>query len=280
MWKRDYSRFETAILSFELKPHQYLILTARYLPLLRHLHYRANRIATFFHTSRTIITVGSLLVPALLSIQNTEGLSTNTAREIYWATWVISLLVTMCNGLITLFKLDKRYYFLYTTLEHMVSEGWQFLELTGKYSGFYTPGQPATHENQFIFFCATIEKIRMKQVEEEYFKLTEKEQSPPNTQPTQSASTSQGAATSSLQHLTPGSVPTPFQNELMARVPPEVLVALQQLSQPPVENAGSRQNQAAGAAPAAAAAPSPTENTTTQNPPNRQTPSVSMRIMV
>jgi len=279
MWKRDYSRFESAILSFELKPHQYLILTARYLPLLRHLHYRANRIATFFHTSRTIITVGSLLVPALLSIQNTEGISVSTAREIYWATWIISLLVTMCNGLITLFKMDKRYYFLYTTLEQMVSEGWQFLELTGKYSGFYTPGQAATHENQFVYFCATIEKIRMKQVEEEYFKLTEKEQAP---QATQSSTPGQGAAVGT-QHLTPGSVPTPFQQELLARVPPEVLAALQQLSQPPVENAGSRQNQAAGAsAPAAAAAPSPTENTTTttQNPPNRQTSSVSMRIMV
>lgn len=283
-WKRDYAKFDRALDSFPFSEQQKIILQLRYLPLIRHLHYRANRIAMLFHTSRTIITVGSLIVPALLSIQYTDGVaSTELSRQIYWGTWVVSLLVTMCNGLVTLFKLDKRYFYLYTTLEHMVSEGWQFLELTGKYSGFYTPGQTATHNNQFVYFCASIEKIRMKQIEEEYFKLTDKEQTNTNGQ-TQGQAAAAGAQSRAAGA---GMIPlTPLQQELLSRVPPEVLAALQQVSQPPLENAGSRQNQAAGAAAAASAAQTTPSTRSTENEatseasPNRPTSSVSMRILV
>jgi hypothetical protein len=95
------------------------------------------------------------------------------AYEIYWATWVISLLVTTSNGVVSVFKIDKKYFFLHTTMEQLKSEGWQYLELSGRYSGFFTPKLKPTHENQFIYFCHAVEKIKMHQVEEEYFKLTD-----------------------------------------------------------------------------------------------------------
>jgi hypothetical protein len=125
--------------------------------------------SVMFHSSRAIITVGSLLVPALLSIQNNSSKEIN--EQVYWATWFTSLLVTICNGLQSLFKLDKKYYSIHTVMEHMVSEGWQYIELTAKYSGFYHPKEKPTHDNQFVYFCHAIEKIRMRQIEEEYYKL-------------------------------------------------------------------------------------------------------------
>jgi hypothetical protein len=99
-----------------------------------------------------------------------------------------------------LFKFDKRYYYLHTVLEKLTSEGWQYIELTGKYSGYHTPGQVATHDNQFIYFCHSIEKIRMKQVEEEYYKLSETPSQTPQT-----------AAQDTKNSLIP---PTPQQGEL------------------------------------------------------------------
>jgi len=123
-----------------------------------------------FHASRIIITIGSLIVPALLS---TIEVMCAENKNIYWVTWVVSLFVTICNALVTLFKFDKRYYYLHTIVEQLVSEGWQYIELTGKYSGFNTHGARPTHENQFVYFCHSIEKIRMKQIEEEYYKLTD-----------------------------------------------------------------------------------------------------------
>jgi hypothetical protein len=153
-------------------------------------------VACMFHCSRIIITVGSLIVPALLSIQGATILNV----QIYWSTWVISLLVTICNALMALFKFDKRYYYLHTVLEKLTSEGWQYIELTGKYSGYHTPGVVATHDNQFLYFCHAIEKTRMKQVEEEYYKLSET--------PSQTPQTAQQDTKNSLIP------PTPQQGEL------------------------------------------------------------------
>jgi hypothetical protein len=80
-----------------------------------------------------------------------------------------------------MFKIDKKYYFLHTTYEHLRSEGWQYIQLSGKYSGFYTPNEKPTHENQFIYFCHSVEKVKMKQIEEEYYKLTDSHPTVPPT---------------------------------------------------------------------------------------------------
>ena len=123
----------------------------------------------------------------------------------------------------------------------------------------------------------------MKQIEEEYFKLTDKEQTNTNGQ----AQGQAAAAGAQSRAAGAGMIPlTPLQQELLSRVPPEVLAALQQVSQPPLENAGSRQNQAAGAAAAASAAQTTPSTRSTENEatseasPNRPTSSVSMRILV
>lgn len=156
------------------------LITERYLHLCADFENRCYFYSIIFHLCRTLITVGSLIVPALLSIQYTDtstspnNMSPATfSYQIYWATWVISLLVTTSNGVFTLFKVEKKYYSLHTTCEQLRSEGWQYLELSGKYSGFFTPKEKVTHENQFVYFCHVIEKIKMKQVQDEYYKLLE-----------------------------------------------------------------------------------------------------------
>jgi hypothetical protein len=147
-----------------------LILKHRFTSLLEEYGDRSLRYSFTFHGLRAVITIGSLIVPAILSIQFT---ATQSSHEVYWIVWFLSLFVTISNALMTLLKVDKKYYTLNTVFHHIVSEGWLYIELTGKYSGFKTPGQTPTHTNQFIYFCHSIEKIRMKQVEDEYFKLSE-----------------------------------------------------------------------------------------------------------
>lgn len=176
--KLTVDKFELALQKTTLSDLEKTILENRYVKLIRNYQRRAYFFTVCFHTMRFFMTVGSLIVPALLSIQYTNSATTQVISDpgtfeyrVYWATWVISLLVTTSNGLISVFKIDKKYYIAHTTLEHLRSEGWQFLELSGRYSGFYTPSVIPTHTNQFIFFCSTVEKIKMKQVEEEYYKL-------------------------------------------------------------------------------------------------------------
>lgn len=180
IFQKDTS-FQQAMENVSLTPLQRSILEKRYVELLQQFARRCWYLSFFFHTSRTVVTVGSLVVPALLSIQYTDAAPAaqetySMSYQIYWITWVISLLVTTFNGIQSIFKIEKKYYFLHTTMEQLRSEGWQYFELSGRYSGFYTPNEHPTHENQFVYFCAAIEKIKMHQVEEEYWKINESSQ--------------------------------------------------------------------------------------------------------
>lgn len=163
----------------ELDALQKQSLELRYLAVLNEFSRRCTRYSFLFHVGHFIITVGSLIVPALLSVQYADTkisfLPNETIQaQIYWTTWVLSLLVTMFNGIIVLYKVDKKYYFLHTTHERLRSEGWQYIQLTGRYAGVLIKYiTPATHKNQFIHFCNSIEKIRMQQIEEEYYKYNE-----------------------------------------------------------------------------------------------------------
>lgn len=257
--------FEQALALTKLDSNTQKTIVYRYVPLLKTLRRRAYFLSAAFHGARTIITVGSLIVPALLSIQYTDGVigtnsgdSSTQSMRIYWITWFISLLVTISNGLLTLFKLDKRYYFLHTTLEQLISEGWQYIQLTGRYSGFYleTNVKP-THENQYIYFCHAVEKIRMRQVEEEYYKLSEMQATAGGGQGVGTTAGRQGpeSATAAAATAAPASPSAPPTNKIVnsflpptphpfkggtITIPAEILQYLQtQVSNPSTEDAGS-----------------------------------------
>jgi hypothetical protein len=171
---KDRSDIETVLDGIDLPPIQKQHIQSRYINILENMKKRVRKYSIVFHTGHFIITVGSLFVPALLSIQNSNvSFSINGySIPVYIITFIVSLLVTIFNGILTLFKIDKKYYFLTTTMERLRSEGWQFLGLTGRYSGNLNNTIP-THANQFLYFTHQIEKIKMKQVEEEYYKSNE-----------------------------------------------------------------------------------------------------------
>ena len=143
------------------------VLQERYLRVLNNFNHRSKRLSVAFYLARVIVTVGSILVPAFLSSQQT---TVNTS--LYWTTWIISIAVSISNGFITLFKLDKKYYFINTTLEMLHSEGWQYIGLSGRYAPKDSSVTP-THDNQFVVFFKIAEKIKMRQVEEEFWKFTD-----------------------------------------------------------------------------------------------------------
>lgn len=165
-----------------LSPSKKSLFQQRYLNLLDDYKTRSTRYTVSFHTLRVIVGVGSLLVPALLSIQQinvSTDKCTDDRRQmeeiLFWCAWVLSLLVTMSNGLFTLMKVDKKYYFIHTLLEQLRSEGWQFMTLTGRYAIYRCADASGNlqHDQAFGLFCYMVEKIKMHQVEEEYYKLTD-----------------------------------------------------------------------------------------------------------
>lgn len=163
-------RYEIVLQSTIIDEHFKNSIRRRYIHLLMEFRHRAFLYSLLYHIGHLIITVGSLIVPALLSVQYTDSL-VNYQTHIYWLTWTISLLVTTSNAVLVLFKVDKKYHYLHTVLERLRSEGWQFLELTGRYAGaLLHNSEEATHKNQYRFFCHYVEKIKLSQIEDEYYK--------------------------------------------------------------------------------------------------------------
>lgn len=154
----------------------------RYRFLMEEYRYRCRLYSIMFYIFRITMTVGSLAVPALLSIQNG-----NTAPSyLYWVTWTISLAVTTSNGIMTLFKLDKQFFNLHATAERLRSETWQFVQLAGRYSGHHGNHKP-THSNQYVYYCSQLEKINMSRVDDEYVKAGEETRTPAPVKPSPDA---------------------------------------------------------------------------------------------
>jgi hypothetical protein len=235
---KDRSNFQNLLQELELTEVQKEIIRVRYLSILENFQRRSRNYSYIFFSGHFIVTVGSLFVPALLSIQNSDQSFTftgsNFAVQVYWTTFVISLLVTTFNGILTLFKVDKKYYFLNTTLERLRSEGWQYFCLTGRYSGHLIEHQKPTHENQFIFFTHYIEKIKMKQVEEEYYKADEKAPSTPSNGHTNNGPNNQDLYPPSPDqpiHSMTSDIPEPVQNAVNSLIKSQTTVDRREFEQ-------------------------------------------------
>lgn len=146
--------------------------------------HRAHIYSFLYHFGRGVVTIGSLIVPALLSIQSVGGNSISPySYYVYWVTWSLSLLVTMFNGILTLFKIEKKYYYLNTINEQVRSECWQYIQLTGKYGGHHYKPNISTHQNELVFFTHAIERIKLTQTNDEYWKSQENAPQVPNGAP-------------------------------------------------------------------------------------------------
>ena len=90
---KDRSNFQNVMEYIDLTPGQKEIVQARYLAILENFQKRTRNHSILFFVGHFIVTVGSLFVPALLSIQNSGSNYTfnNPAFtvEIYWATFEI-----------------------------------------------------------------------------------------------------------------------------------------------------------------------------------------------
>jgi len=145
------------------------ILKNRYIKLINAMEVSSKRANFWFVFLTSLTTVGSIIVPGLLSIQDrTFNVNSSSSdkldheNKIYWSTWGLSLAVTLSNAMVRLFSFDKVSVTRKLRTNHLKSEGWLFLELSGKYSG------KGSHQQVFKEFCSEIEKIRIQQIKEEY----------------------------------------------------------------------------------------------------------------
>ena len=141
-----------------------LMLKNRFLEQVLYYERKRDRVKVFYNIFRFIVTTGSILLPALLSVgqMDPSKLPRNFESISYWFSWGISLSVTASNGFLQLFVLDKNYFTYSIVTEQLKTEGWQFFQLSGKYDQF------DEHIECYKLFCKSIEGIKRKQVEQEF----------------------------------------------------------------------------------------------------------------
>lgn len=160
-----HNRIGNMIDELELLEYQKTLLKNRFLDQVVLYDKKAKTAEFFYILFSVFITIGSIILPALLSIQQMDYSDNDETDEriqitIYWITWTISLVITICNGLIQLLGLNKQYLSYVRTREKMLSEGWYYFQLTGDY-------KDSTHKLSFSEFCEEIEKIKQNQVDKE-----------------------------------------------------------------------------------------------------------------
>jgi hypothetical protein len=140
------------------------ILKSRFLGEVLNYENRRNHTKKYYNAFRFIVTTGSILLPAVLSMGQMDPakLPKNFDAISYWISWTISLMVTGSNGFLQLFSLDKNYFEYAITTEQLKTEGWQFFQLSGKYD------ECEDHKEAYKAFSKSIENIKRKQVEKEF----------------------------------------------------------------------------------------------------------------
>ena len=131
------------------------ILKSRFLSEVINYEKRKLKTKKYYNIFRFIVTTGSILLPAILSLGQMDPakLPAHFDQISYWASWTISLMVTASNGFLQLFSLDKNYFEYALTTEQLKTEGWQFFGLSGKYEDYQT------HQEAYKAFSKSIESI-------------------------------------------------------------------------------------------------------------------------
>lgn len=194
-YQNHHINFRRIIDILDLDYYQKVIIYDRFLRIIEY-YYCSKRCYDFqYYMMRFLIQSCSIIVPALLSIEyffsesnifiNQNVSSTNDLENLYnemstqdfdnpifWAVWGLSLLVGLLTNIMGLFGIESKFFTTGQTYLKMVSEGWQYFELTGKYG---VPNDKKdddaiknTHRNQFNNFCNEIEKLYKDETELRY----------------------------------------------------------------------------------------------------------------
>lgn len=136
----------------------------RFNRLIKRLEENTKRSSFWYYSLSGIVTVGSILVPPLLSIQKRDVNNNNQELHednIYWSVWSISLIVTLSNAFIKLLSLDKTYITRNLRVNQFRSEAMKYITRTEAYAN-------KTDKKRFSIFVRNIENMRRVQINEEY----------------------------------------------------------------------------------------------------------------
>ncbi len=131
-------------------------LRSRWLESILWMEGAAQRTRQRYYALRSIIAVGAVIVPALVSL-NVIG---SAKSAILWVTFAISLVVGVSAALDGFFRLGERWRHYRLRVEELKAEGWDFYELAGRYA------KAKDHHEAFPAFAGNVQRILAQEVTE------------------------------------------------------------------------------------------------------------------
>ena len=167
-FKQKFGRAIIDIPSIDLNKFNKILLRKRFIPMVNQMEIESKRVNLAFTVFQIITTLGSILVPAMIAIEDKAILFNSTSFDIeqqshslYWATWTISIAVTVSNAFNQLLGLERKYIMRNIHVSQIKKEGWQFLQKSGDIYGKFVNNNC----NEFIhIFWRRIEKLRHNQI--------------------------------------------------------------------------------------------------------------------
>lgn len=147
---------QEALLHCSLSADQKLYFQNRYLDLVNRYRKKYRRINLMYNTLRLTVMIGSIFIPALLTLQKDP--TTIISITTYWVVFALSLFVTLSNSMLELFNVAAVNTKYWLHVQRLETEGWQFLNLTESYSKYETVNQG------FQKFTSRVEKLHLSLV--------------------------------------------------------------------------------------------------------------------
>ena len=149
--KKTHNSLGQIVDKLEIEDLEKNVIKLRYVQELDELEKNSYSSTCIYNITNYFLTTLSIILPALLSIQK---INTQYEELLFWTGWGMSLSITLLNGYIKLFKIDRNYYFYNYNYEKFISEGWNYIELGGVYNS------KDNHQLAYKRFMGNVEKLK------------------------------------------------------------------------------------------------------------------------
>ena len=147
---------EDVIDQLDLGDREKNFIKSRWLDQLIYADKSATRDQKRYFRLRMVTIVGGVIVPALVSLNNTEN--SQLHEIIGWVTFGVSLIVAVSAAVEEFFQYGESYRRLRNMAEGMKIEGWSYFQLSGPYEN------ATSHKMAYKTFAAHIENIIQQDV--------------------------------------------------------------------------------------------------------------------
>lgn len=151
--KEKHHNLEEIVDKLDIEEIEKNVIKLRYINELNELKSNSTNSTCIYNISNFFLTTLSIILPGIMSIQK---INTEYEDILFWSSWGMSLGITLLNGYIKLFKIDRNYYFYNYNYERHVSEGWNYIELGGVYNS------KDTHQQAYKRFMSNVEQLKIE----------------------------------------------------------------------------------------------------------------------